>query len=88
MIDLVGSGTNVQAATEALRQATQQDSTSVQTINPAQENQQPVNAVQTADDAAREVIEEATTPNVNAGLTGERPDNTDTPRGTYLDISA
>ena len=88
MINLVGSGTNVQAETEALKQATQQDNTSVQSSNPGQESQQPMNAVRTADDAAREVIEEATPPNVNAGLSGEHPDKMDTLRGTYLDISA
>ena len=55
MVDLAGSGTQVQAATEAFRQATQQDSTSVHVINPAQENRQPVNAVKTLEDVAREV---------------------------------
>ena len=88
MIDLVESGTDVQAETEAFKQAIQQDNASVQSSNPAQESQQPENAVRTADDAAREVTEEATSPNVNADLSGEHPDNTDMLRGTYLDISA
>ena len=55
MVDFVGSGAQVQAATKVSRQATQQDSTSVHAINPAQENRQPVNAVKTLEDVAREV---------------------------------
>jgi len=80
MVDLVGSGGAVQAATQALKSATQQDVSSVQGIDPNQAGQQPVNAVQTAS--------EAQAPNHNAGLKGERPENTEVPRGTYLDVSA
>ncbi len=80
MVDLVGSGSAVQAATQALKSATQQDDSSVQGIDPNRAGQQPVNAVQTANDAQA--------PNHNAGLTGERPEKTDVPRGTYLDVSA
>jgi hypothetical protein len=65
MFDLIGSGSAVQAATQALKSATQQDDSSVQGIDPNQAGQRSVNAVQTAS--------EAQAPNHNTGLKGERP---------------
>lgn len=80
MVNSVGSGSVVQAATEALKQATQQDNSSVQSIDPARAGQEPANAVET--------VRQAETRQHNAGMTGERPDDMEAPRGSYLDISA
>lgn len=81
MVDAVGS-TSPSATAQIIRQAIQTDQQTVGSI--ATQSQGGGQGTASARNNAPPVPE---TPNHNAGLKGERPDDPNAPRGTFLDIS-
>ena len=76
MVDSAKIGSYVQQVTEAYRNATQSDRTGIEIDHNADNRAQPVTP------AAPPPLQH------NTGLKGEEPEDTNTPRGAYLDITA
>lgn len=82
MVDAVGS-TSPSLTAQIVRQVTQADQQTVSSI--AAQSQGSGQGTSSARTSTPPPVQES--PNHNAGLKGERPDDPNAPRGSFLDIS-